>query len=114
MSIADFTANVTDKSMLHEHAGTTTAQSPPQFLIKPSTLVVSFDDKLTHLQVIVFIRDFNGNIFGFVFLVLTSCDTGRQVSRVLLGDSGQLTDVVVSGLESAVRQLCSSGHNLEM
>ena len=114
MSIGDFTANVIEQSMLHEHAGTTTAQSPPQFLIKHSTLVVSFDDKLTHLPVLVFIRDFNGNIFGFVFLVLTSCDTGRQVSRVLLGDSSQLTNVVVSGLQSAVRQLCSPGHNLEV
>ena len=114
MSIVDFTANVIDQSMLHEHAGTVIAHGPPQFLIQHSTLVASFDDKLTHLPVLEFIWDFNGNIFGFVFLVLTSCDTGRQVSRVLLGDSAQLTNVVISRHQSAIRQLCSSGHNLEV
>ena len=102
------------KHAAYEHAGTVIAHGPPRSLIQHSTVVVSFDDKFTHLPVLVFIRDFNGNIFGFVFLVLTSCDTGRQVSRVLLGDSAQLTNVVVSRHQSAVRQLCSSGHNLEV
>ena len=97
-----------------KHAGTATAHIPTQSLIQHSTLVISLDDNLTHLPVLVFIRDFNGNIFGFVFLVLTSCDTGRQVSRVLLSDSAQLTNVVVSRHQSAVRQLCLSGHNLEV
>ena len=93
-------------------------QPLPRFLHIPKTstepylhlMVSSHNSQALHVPV----RDFNYDIFCFVFLVFTSCDTGRQVSRVLLSDSAQLTNVVVSGHQSAVRQLCSSGHNLEV
>ena len=74
----------------------------------------SLDDEFTQLPIRKPIRDFNGDILSFVLRVFTSCEAWGQTNIFLFGDTAERTDVIVSRHQSAVRQLCVSGHYLEV
>ena len=70
------------------------------------------DTELAQLPAFMLFGDFNNDKLGFVFFVLTNGDTRRHPSRFRLADSAQLTNVARH--QSAVRQLCASGHHFEV